>query len=212
MVRTVAHEIRNPLTNIMLSLKQLEKKIKDNSSDIKNFIDIAGKNTVVINTLIDEMLQASSLGEMSFKSGSLNEIIEESVKFCKDRIDLQEVELVMNLDKTVDCRELDPDQLKRAFNNVVINAVEAMSSCKKKILTISSKMTNGDCTITISDTGEGIEEDKIKDLFEPFYTGKAGGMGLGLTLVMNVMKKHKAEVNVRSKPGEGTVFEFIFPY
>lgn len=211
MVRTVAHEIRNPLTNIMLSLKQLEKKINDSGEDTKNFIEIAGKNTLVINTLIDEMLQASSPGEMSFKSTSLNDIIEESVKFCKDRIELQHVELVMDLDKTVDCRELDPEQLKRAFNNVIINAVEAMSKSDKKILTITSKMTDGDCTITISDTGEGIEEDKIKDLFEPFFTGKAGGMGLGLTLVMNVMKKHRAEVKVSSKLGEGTKFEFIFP-
>ena len=211
MVRTVAHEIRNPLTNIILSLKQIEKKIED-SGDTKNFIDIAGKNTLVINTLIDEMLQASSPGEMSFKSASLNDIIEDSVKFCKDRIELQNVELVVDLDSTVDCRELDSEQLKRAFNNVIINAVEAMSKSEKKVLTVRSKMTDGDCTITISDTGEGIEESKINDLFEPFFTGKAGGMGLGLTLVSNVMKKHKAEVNVSSKPGEGTKFEFIFPY
>lgn len=212
MTRTVAHEIRNPLTNILLSLKQLEKKIDmENDKDAATFMQIAEKNTTVINSLIDEMLKASNPGEMNMQAHSLNDILKESAEFCRDRVELKGVKLVMELDDAVSCRELDKDQLKRAFSNVIINAIEAMSESEEKVLTLRTKMEDDVCIISIADTGEGIEESKINELFEPFYTKKASGMGLGLTTVKSIIKQHNAEIKVRSTVGKGTTFEFHFP-
>lgn len=211
MVRTVAHEIRNPLTNILLALKQLEKKMANEEEGPVNFIGIAEKNTQLINSLIDEMLRASNPGEMKFEPHTLNEVLEEALRLCIDRINLEKIDLVKDLDKKISCRELDMEQLKRAFTNVIINAIEAMKRSKEKVLTVMSRMEHNDCIITITDTGEGIEDDKINDLFEPFYTKKPMGMGLGLTTVLNIMKKHDAEIVVTSRVGEGTTFKFIFP-
>jgi PAS domain S-box-containing protein len=211
MTRTVAHEIRNPLTNILLSLKQLEKKIDiENDKDAATFIQIAEKNTTIINSLIDEMLQASNLRDLVMQSHSLNNILQESANLCKDRIDLQGVKLVIDLDPVVDCRELDIEQLKRAFSNVIINAVEAMSESDEKILTLRTKIDERFCIVSISDTGEGIEEDKINELFEPFFTKKSSGMGLGLTTVKSIINQHNAEIKVHSTLGSGTTFEFYF--
>jgi PAS domain S-box-containing protein len=213
MARSVAHEVRNPLTNIMLSIKQLEKKCEEVSSDnvIKNYLQIAQKNAVVINTLIDEMLRASNPGEMNFKDHSLNSVLQSSVEFCKDRLNLQEVDLKENLDPSIPEIPLDFEQLKRAFTNIIINAVEAMDQTEKRLLIVTSEGHAEYISVRIEDTGSGIDESKLENLFEPFSTFKSGGMGLGLTSVQNIMNKHHAEINVNSSVGKGTVFEFIFP-
>ncbi len=213
MARSVAHEVRNPLTNIILSIKQLEKKCIAVTEDevVKNYLQIAQKNAIVINTLIDEMLQASNPGELKMSQHSLNEVLKEAVDFCTDRLNLQDVQLNMDLDESLKPLSIDFAQLKRAFTNVIINAVEAMGASDTRALTISSTSSEDSYIIKINDTGNGIEESKLDTLFEPFSTGKAGGMGLGLTSVQNIIRKHNAEIKVISEVNRGTTFEFIFP-
>lgn len=213
MARSVAHEVRNPLTNIILSVKQLEKKCGALTDDevVKNYLQIAQKNAVIINTLIDEMLQASNPGELNFQEHSLNDVINAAIEFCSDRLNLQDVELRSNLDPQIKPIQLDFEQLKRAFTNIIINAVEAMDHSEKKLLTVTSKVQDEKYFICIEDTGSGIDDSKMDTLFEPFSTFKSGGMGLGLTSVQNIINKHHADIKVRSKVGEGTTFEFTFP-
>lgn len=211
MARTIAHEIRNPLTNIILALRQLSKKLENNKPDEGiPFIEMANKNSIHINLLIEELLQSSNPADFSFEKNSLNEIIESAVEYCKDRIHLKRVSLQTELAENLKPIKADFNQLKRAFVNIITNAVEAMYNTENAVLIIKTYSENGSNIALFSDTGCGIEPEEIDKLFEPFYTGKTHGMGLGLTTVQNVIKKHNANITMESELGKGTTFRFTF--
>ena len=103
----------------------------------------------------------------------------------------------------------DKEKLKIALLNIIINAIEAMQPVKG-ILKLEVKMTDGIGVIIIADNGKGIELENLEKLFDPFYTNKEGGMGLGLTSTKNILNSHSATVEVKSKVNEGTTFYIYF--
>jgi PAS domain S-box-containing protein len=211
MARTIAHEIRNPLTNIILALRQLSKKIENGKPDEAGaFIEMAHKNSVHINLLIEELLQSSNPADFSFEKNSLNEIVEAAIEYCKDRIHLKKVNLRTELADNLQPIKADFNQLKRAFVNIITNAVEATYNTENAALTIKTYSENGRNVALFNDNGCGIEPEKIDRMFEPFVTGKTHGMGLGLTTVQNVIRKHNAHINIESEQGIGTTFMFTF--
>ena len=106
---------------------------------------------------------------------------------------------------------LDKDQFKIALLNLFINAIEAMEPSKGVLLVATAK-TNDHLLLSISDNGKGISEEDLRHLFEPFFTGKSEGTGLGLTTVQNIIHSHKGNIYVESELGKGTVFSLKFPW
>jgi signal transduction histidine kinase len=104
---------------------------------------------------------------------------------------------------------MDREKMKIALLNIVINAVEAMQP-GNGVLKISTENKNGYIIASISDNGKGIAHDDLEKLFDPFYTDKPAGMGLGLTSTKNILNSHSAEIEVTSAPGEGTTFFISF--
>lgn len=207
--RSIAHEVRNPLTNLNLAMEQLKDEIAD-IDDAAIFADIIKRNAYRIEQLITEMLNSSKPQELKFQPEQINDVMEESLKIGFDRMKLRNIELVKDYEEGLPTVLIDKEQIKIAFTNIIINAIEAMDT-GEGVLKISTIQKNDMVRVCIEDNGKGIPEEEVQKLFDPFFTGKSGGMGLGLTTTKNILNGHNAQVHVTTKEGEGTTFVIGFP-
>ncbi len=207
LVRTLAHEVRNPLNNILLSVEQMQQAGDD---DRHLYLSIIQRNSKRINDLITELLNTSRPSENKLSRHYLQELMNEVIGGAKDRITLKKIALKLDYpEKPVEIYA-DKGNLKLALQNIVINAIEAMTE-EVGELTITMADFHGYCALTITDNGCGISEENISRLFEPYFTQKRNGIGLGLTFTLNILQAHKAKIDVISKPGNGATFTILFP-
>ena len=209
--RSIAHEVRNPLTNLSLALEQLKDELDTDSDYVTMFTEIIGRNIDRIGQLITEMLNSSKPRDLDRKKQDFNAVIKETLRLISDRIKLQRMRLETHF-STDDCTALvDRDQLKTALLNILVNAVEAMEE-GKGVLSVKTGCADGNRVfVEVSDNGGGINETDKARLFEPFFTGKSGGMGLGLTATQNIINSHKGSIEAESELGKGTTFRLYFP-
>lgn len=213
LMRTLAHEIRNPLNNIGLSLDQFlmpeENEDEDEKERHQNLVDIMQRNCVRINQIITELLDLTRPLEMAFKKYSLQHLLDESINYAADRINLQKITLHRNFPNNPLVIAANESKLVVAFTNIMINAIEAMEKGKGE-LTVSLAESPDGHVVTISDNGMGIPEEYLPKLFEPFFTLKKNGMGLGLATSYTILQSHKAKVHVESKLNQGSSFIISF--
>jgi signal transduction histidine kinase/CHASE3 domain sensor protein len=207
--RTIAHEVRNPLTSLNLALEQLKDEMPQNNDSLKSYTEVIERNAGRIEQLIGEMLNSSKPKELNLALTNMGEVVEEAIALTIDRINLNQIKLEKSYGEELPRVLLDKEKMKIAFLNIVINAVEAMEP-NKGILKIETKRKDGFVIVSISDNGKGIAPRDIDRLFDPFYTGKAGGMGLGLTTAKNILSSHNATIEVRSAVNAGTSFYVNF--
>ena len=209
--RSIAHEVRNPLTNLSLALEQLKDELDTDNEYVSMFTEIIGRNVDRIGQLITEMLNSSKPRDLDRRKQDFNAVVKETLQLVSDRIKLKRMRLKTEF-TTDDCNALlDRDQVKTALLNILVNAVEAMEEGKG---VISVRTVCADSTriyVEVSDNGGGISNEVRQRLFDPFFTGKSGGMGLGLTATQNIMNSHKGSIDVESQMGEGTTFRLYFP-
>jgi signal transduction histidine kinase len=143
------------------------------------------------------------------RRSSLNELITEFVDFVSPELEQARIDCVHSLAENLSPLDFDPGLLKQALLNLVKNAAAAMAS--GGTLTIATEETEGEIKISVTDTGTGISDENFPKIFEPYFTTKENGTGLGLTVVFKVIKEHKGEIAVKSRKGEGTVFTITLP-
>jgi signal transduction histidine kinase len=198
--RTIAHEVRNPLTNINLACEQL--KIAD--EDDAQLVEIIKRNTKRINDLTSAVLNSTRFTELNLKKVFVHAVIEETLLLATDRINLNEIKIIKNFAPPREV-EIDPDKIRIALLNIIINAIEAMEP-QKGVLEIKTLNYTDHCAVIIKDNGMGMDKDAVSRIFEPFFTTKDTGNGLGLTNTQNIVLNHKGRINVESSPGMGTTF------
>jgi PAS domain S-box-containing protein len=206
LIRMLAHEIRNPLNNIILSIDQLLPLEKD--EDQKNFLEIIQRNSLRINNIITELLNLAKPSELILVEHSLQEIVDESLSLTTDRIKLQNIQVKKHYPSNPLILKADKEKLIIAFTNIIINAIEAMSS--KGLLTITITESDDGYEVCIKDNGKGLTKEYLARLFEPFFTMKKNGMGLGLTVAYSILQSHNAKIRAHSKESEGTEFQVSF--
>ncbi len=207
--RTIAHEVRNPLTNLTLALQQLKDEVPSEIEDADLYFNIIQRNADRIGNLITDLLNSSKTKELKLEKQNLNQQIRATIDLVKDRIKLQNISLKEQYDDNIPDIPLDRDQLKVALLNLLINAIEAMKPNEGK-LTVSTSLDHERIILTIKDNGKGISKENLDSLFEPFFTAKKDGAGLGLTAVQNIIHSHKGKIDVQSKLGKGTAFFISF--
>lgn len=207
--RTIAHEVRNPLTNLNLALDQLKDEINVEESSVKIYCDIIERNANRIEQLIGEMLSSSKPRDLNLELVPVGEVLDETLTLTIDRLNLNRMKLEKSYADDLPRILVDKEKIKIALLNIIINATEAMEA-EKGVLKIVTDLKDGLLSISISDNGKGIPPEEIEKLFDPFYTGKQGGMGLGLTSTKNILDSHTAAVEVTSVPGQGTTFTINF--
>ncbi|GAB4028066.1 two-component system sensor histidine kinase NtrB [Spirosoma koreense] len=209
--RSIAHEVRNPLTNLSLALEQLKDELDTDSEYVTMFTDIIGRNVDRIGQLITEMLNSSKPRDLDRKKQDFNAVVKETLRLVSDRIKLKRMRLETHFSAD-DCTALlDRDQVKTALLNILVNAVEAMQEGKGVLMVRTGCTENNRVYVEVSDNGGGISEADRQRLFDPFFTGKSGGMGLGLTATQNIINSHKGSIDVESQVGQGTTFRLYFP-
>lgn len=209
LVQTLAHEVRNPLNNINLSLEQLHHEVNQ-VDDAEIYMEIIQRNSKRISDIITELLNSSRPAEMSLHSKPLQVILDESIAAALDRITLQKVKLQINYASSPAYVKADSEKLKLAFLNIIINAVEAMEE-EKGTLLISIESDKESHVVKIRDNGSGIAEENLSKLFEPYFTSKRNGLGLGLAATLNILQAHKGRIEVTSEINKGSQFTITFP-
>ncbi|UAY51971.1 sensor histidine kinase [Ferruginibacter albus] len=205
--RTIAHEVRNPLTNIDLATSQIRTEIQGDDN-INMLFDMVGRNSKRINQLITDLLNATRFVDLAYERVAVNTLLDEALELAKDRIELNHV-IVQKQYKTTKDISVDPGKIKIAFLNVIVNAIEAMNA-DEKILRIATLEKDNKCIIEISDNGIGMDATALAKLFEPYFTTKSKGNGLGLTNTQNIILNHHGTINAESTPGKGTKFIIKF--
>lgn len=208
LVRTLAHEVRNPINNINLACEHLINT--DTSDEHSLYLEIIHRNSNRINDLINELLNSSRPSEIQKKNTVLQSVIDKIVKADRDSFRLKNIALQVDYPSEPINIELDVEKMVIAISNILVNAVEAIDHEKGKI-NILLKKDNEHAIIEISDNGSGISEENIPRLFEPFYTSKRNGIGLGLAATLNIIQSHNGSIEVTSETGQYTNFIITLP-
>ncbi len=208
LVRTIAHEVRNPLNNISLSVEQMQHDVIDDQ--LRLYMDIIQRNSRRINDLISELLNTSRPTDTQLNLLVFQSLLDDVVAATIDRLTLKQIKLQLSYpDKELNIKA-DRKKLMLALLNIVTNAVESMEDKTGK-LTVKLEGIDNKAVLTIADNGCGISEENVAHLFEPYFTQKRNGIGLGLTFTLNILQAHHANIDVTSEVGTGTTFTITFP-
>jgi signal transduction histidine kinase len=202
--RVIAHEVRNPLTNIDLSAAHLENSSLS-PQDRKTFLEIISRNSKRINQLINELLTATKFSELKYEKIRADALLEESLNEAMDRVQLSRVTIERKYSPDAIWLYVDRSQMKIALLNILVNAIEAMAQ-EDGNLTVSTSLAGGYCQIRILDNGRGMSAETLSKIFDPYFTSKLKGNGLGLTNTQNIILNHKGKIQVWSEMGKGTEF------
>jgi len=207
--RTLAHEVRNPLTNINLASAQLEEAF-ELDEESRFLFDIIRRNSERINNMVSSLLNATKFTELHVEHVNIQHILDDTLRQAGDRITLKNVTLKTDYSAEEIMLWIDVTKIKIALMNVIVNAIEAMED-QGGVLKISTERKEDNCLITITDNGAGMDEDTLSKLFEPYFTNKVKGNGLGLTNTQTILLNHKGSIKVESKTGAGTTFILCLP-
>jgi len=207
--RTIAHEVRNPLTNINLATEQLRNEISANE-DANTLFEMISRNSNRINQLISDLLNSTRISELKYIESSINDVLDSSFEFASDRIELKQIKVIKDYGKDICPILVDQEKIKIAFLNIIVNAIEAMDD--HGTLHLSTETRNNRCVAKISDNGRGLAKEDVARLFEPYFTTKEKGTGLGLTNTQNIILAHNGSISVESELGKGTTFTISFDF
>lgn len=208
--RNIAHEVRNPLTNIDLAMGQLKTEVNESEDEsVTMLFDMISRNSKRINQLITELLNATRFAELSYQFVSINTLVNEAIELAQDRLELKHINIEKQLSDNICDILVDTEKIKIALLNIIVNAAEAIEQNDGK-LKIITKQESDKCVVEIIDNGIGMNEESVSRLFEPYFTTKPKGNGLGLTNTQNIILNHKGTINVESQLGVGTKFIIKF--
>lgn len=207
--RTIAHEVRNPLTNINLAVEHLRSEI-DGKEEASMLFEMITRNTDRINQLISNLLNSTRTSELEFVKASINDVLDKSLEFAQDRIELKKIKIVKNYDPDICPVLVNNEKIYIAFLNIIVNAIEAME--EQGTLQLSTEDIKERCVAKIKDNGKGMSKADVGKLFEPYFTTKENGHGLGLTNTQNIILSHNANITAESELNKGTTFIVTFNY
>lgn len=208
--RTVAHEVRNPLTNIHLALEQIQDEVLDRQDAVQPYFAIIDRNLKRIGTLIKEMLESSRKRELDPVPCRMDDFVTNALRTVGDRLSLKGMTSMVEVEQDLPEVMADCELMNMAITNIAVNAVEAMEQ-GKGLLAFKVSRDPSAVVMEITDNGKGIPPENIQRLFEPFYSGRPGGLGLGLTAARSILHSHGVQLDVRSTVGAGTTFTLRFP-
>ena len=204
----IAHEIRNPLGNVSMAVQQLKEAFSEDSPWSKH-IEVIIRNTERINFLITELLNCARPPELNIRPHDMHEVIETVLDSIRSSLTTQRIKVIKKFDSKPSIINVDREQIDRVFLNVIINSVEAMP--EGGTMTVSTSIEEDLFVVKIQDTGEGIREEDIIRIFDPFFSTKPPGVGLGLSITYGIVVSHGGMIGVESIWKRGTVFTISLP-
>jgi signal transduction histidine kinase len=209
----VAHEIGNPLNSLDIHLQLMQRRIKKLPAkarqELGESIQIARQEVGRLDHIITQFLRAIRPQQLATRMENVNSVLEESVAFLDVELKDRDILVELELDRSLPPLEIDRDQIKQAFYNIIRNALQAMKS--GGILRLRSGADETHQFVSFSDTGGGIPPEDISRVFEPYFTTKSSGSGLGLLIVRRIVRAHGGEVILESERNRGLTLTIRLP-
>ena len=210
----VAHEIGNPLNSLNIHLQLMERQARkfDGAAraELQESIDVARSEVIRLDSIVTQFLRAIRPTRPQLRPENINTIVQEAVRFFGSEIQDRDIVVEQELRSDLPLIQLDRDQMKQAFYNVIKNSVEAMK--RRGILRIRTDMDDSHVFINFVDTGGGMSAENLSRVFEPYFTTKPSGTGLGLLIVRRIVREHGGELCIESSEGKGLALTIRLPY
>ncbi|MBN2466766.1 MAG: histidine kinase [Deltaproteobacteria bacterium] len=209
----VAHSIRNPLTSVKMRLFSLERSLELAPSQREDF-EVVSEEILVIDNILQNFLEFSRPPKLKMQKVSPSDVVDNALQLLKDRFESYNITVAMNREGRLPTIMVDPEQLKEVVVNLLVNACEAMGPGGR--IGISERESTVDkagrvAVIELNDNGPGIPATIQEKVFQPFFSNKEEGTGLGLTIAARIINEHQGTLHLRSKEGEGSTFTIILP-
>ncbi|MFZ1220596.1 MAG: ATP-binding protein [Chthoniobacterales bacterium] len=210
----VAHEIGNPLNSLHIHLQLMERKVRKLDGKVKEelqeAIAISRAEITRLDSIVTQFLQAIRPSKPVLHPENVNAIVDEALRFFGPEIEDRDIVVEAELRPDLPLIELDRDQIKQAFYNVIKNSFEAMK--RRGILRIRTDLDATHVNIGFTDTGGGMSAESLSRVFEPYFTTKSSGSGLGLLIVRRIVREHGGEMAIESNEGKGLTLTIRLPY
>jgi two-component system, sporulation sensor kinase E len=210
----VAHEIGNPLNSLHIHLQLMERQAHklDGAAreEFRESIDIARSEVNRLDSIVTQFLRAIRPSKPQLQPENVNTIVEEAVRFFAPEIQDRDIVVEQELRSDLPLLRIDRDQMKQAFYNVIKNSLEAMK--RGGILRIRTDRDDTHVLVSFVDTGSGMSAENLSRVFEPYFTTKPSGTGLGLLIVRRIVREHGGELSLESSEGKGLTVTIRLPY
>jgi len=210
----VAHEIGNPLNSLHIHLQLMERSLQNlhdgPKTELQQSIDVARSEVNRLDSIVTQFLKAIRPSRPQLRPENVNTIIEDAVRFFTPELQDREIVVEQELRSDLPLLQVDRDQMKQAFYNVIKNSLEAMN--RHGTLRIRTDLDDTHVIIRFIDTGGGMSADSLSRVFEPYFTTKPSGTGLGLLIVRRIVREHGGELSIESSQGKGLTLTIRLPY
>jgi signal transduction histidine kinase len=210
----VAHEIGNPLNSLHIHLqlmqRQADKLDRAARDELQESIDIARSEVNRLDSIVTQFLRAIRPSKPELHPENLNTIVEETLRFFTPEIQDRDIVVEQELRSDLPLLQIDRDQMKQAFYNVIKNSLQAMK--RRGTLRIRTDRDDTHALISFIDTGSGMSAENLSRVFEPYFTTKPSGTGLGLLIVRRIVREHGGELSIESSEGKGLTLTIRLPY
>ena len=208
---TVAHEVRNPLNSISMGLQRLKAEFRPTSEEQEyaHFIELMREEVQRLNAIVEQFLSLARPLDLKRVPIRIDELLSELTTLTESDAKSADVEMTMENHPATVSVEVDPNYLKQVLLNLVLNAIQAMPDGGK--LKLETSVSRRSFMIAVSDTGTGIPQEKLGQIFEPYFTTKTNGSGLGLAIARRIVEAHGGTISVQSTEGRGSRFEINLP-
>lgn len=204
---SIGHELKNPLSRIKSSAAVLQSEITDATDEAKELLRIIDNEVMISTKIINDLLDFSREREAILNKTNLDHVIDQTLQRLKipshivvDRSTVDDIPDLL----------LDEGQIQQILVNIILNGIQAMDENGGKLY-IRTSVAGNKVQLSIKDTGCGMNSEQLQKIFEPLYTTKPKGIGLGMSVVKMLLDKHKAEIKVESRENIGTTVTILFP-
>jgi signal transduction histidine kinase len=211
MAAMITHEVRNPLSSIGLNTELLDDELGDASQEARNLCRSIHREVDRLTAITEEYLTFARLPKPKIQPEAINPMVGALAAFVRGDLAVKKVDLEVDLGEPDPIALVDAGQIRQCLINLVRNASDALSAKGGGTVTLRTRRSGERITIAVEDNGVGIPADVLPRLFDPFFSTKEGGSGLGLALTQQIVKDHGGDLSVESTVGKGTIFTVSVP-
>jgi len=210
MAAGIAHEINNPLAGVLLYGSNLLKKVPA-KGPLRESLDVIIQETIRCKTIVQDLLEFSRERQPKKTRANINDIIRKTVNILQNEFRLNRIELTQDLPDNLPKTLIDENQMEQVFINILLNAVEAIQENGKIRVESRTDLARKRIVVEIEDNGCGLSPEQLEQIFEPFFSTKPNGTGLGLAVSYGIIKNHQGDMEVSSQPENGSRFTITIP-
>ncbi|MDH4232314.1 MAG: ATP-binding protein [Nitrospirota bacterium] len=209
MLDEVAHEVRNPLVSIGGFARRVYDALPEGSLNRK-YMEMILEDVARLENMVKQLIEIKSTSLLYMEPADINDVIMKALDALDQELEENAVNVETELMDNPPVIPADKEQMQKAIANIIKNAIESMTG-GAGVLRVASRISDNVIEIRISDTGRGISKDKIRHIFDPLFTSKIYGPGLGLPFALKIIQDHRGTISVESEPEKGSTFTIRLP-